>query len=372
MQRIIFVVDDVPTNIELVSAVFENDSDIIIKSASNGKEFIASIEKDGLPDITILDLMMPEMDGFEVLTYLKELREKNYFPVIIISAIADKQSIIRALSLGADDYITKPFFVEELKLRVDNMLKIKERHEILAKSLDMMELNLLEKSRLLENSEIEIITRLGRAAEFRDDITGRHIERIVAYVNLLTEELGISRGKRLMMNYAAPMHDIGKLGIPDDILQKPGKLSEDEFNVIKLHTVIGAKIFEGTNLPLLELAREIALTHHERWDGNGYPLGLQGINIPISGSIVAITDVFDATTSNRIYKTEWTTEMAVDYIKKQREKRFSPDVTDAFLTIADRIIDIRNAKADEQTAKPIIQQVMDGEVNIEELIEIWR
>ena len=372
MQRTIFVVDDVPTNIELVRAVFENEPDIIVRSASNGKEFIESIGKDGLPYITILDLMMPEMDGFEVLIHLKELRIKNYFPVIIISAITDKQSIIRALSLGADDYITKPFFVEELKIRVYNMLKIKERHEILASSLDRMELNLLEKSRLLENSEIEIITRLGRAAEFRDDVTGRHIERIVDYVKLITEEMGISREKRLMMNYAAPMHDIGKLGIPDDILQKPSKLSEDEFKVIKLHTVIGAKILEGTNLPLLELAKEIALTHHERWDGNGYPLGLQGINIPISGSIVAITDVFDAITSNRIYKTEWTTDMAVDYIKKQREKRFSPDIVDAFLSIADKIIEIRNTKTDAQTTKPLIQQVMDGEVNIEELIEIWR
>lgn len=372
MQRTVYIVDDVSTNIELVEAVFKDDLNIIIKKAGNGKELLESIEKDGLPDLIILDLMMPVMDGFDVLKKLKDTRERSYFPVIVLSALTDKQSIINALNLGADDYVTKPFFIEELKARVYNMLKLKERDEFLNTSLDVMESNLLEKLQMLEHTQLEIIIRLGKASEFRDDETGRHIERISDYVNLIAEEIGMNHEQSMMMRYAAPMHDVGKIGIPDGVLLKPGKLTNDEFEIIKLHTVIGGKILGGTTLPLLELAREIALTHHERWDGNGYPLRLKEKDIPISGRIVAITDVFDALTSDRIYKAAWPIERALDYIKEQRGKQFDPDVVDAFFRVVDSIIQIKKAKADAPTVKPIIQQIIDGDVSIEELVERWR
>ncbi|MBI3592900.1 MAG: response regulator [Nitrospirae bacterium] len=372
MRRTVYVADDVSINIELVESVFRKDPNLTIRKAENGKELIEVIDRQGLPDLLILDLMMPVMDGFDVLEELKTVRDKNYFPVIVLSALTDKQSIVRALSLGADDYVTKPFFVEELKARVSNMLKLKERDEFLNTSLDVMESNLLEKLQMLEHTQVEVIIRLGKAAEFRDDETGRHIERIADYVNLITEELGMNHEQRMMMQYAAPMHDVGKIGIPDGVLLKPGKLTDDEFKIIKLHTVIGGKILSGTTLPLLELAKEIAITHHERWDGNGYPIALKEADIPISGRIVAITDVFDAITSERVYKAAWPIEKALDYIMEQRGKQFDPDIVDAFFNIKDKIINIRHTKSDSPASKPMILQIIDGDISFEQLIERWR
>lgn len=372
MRRTIYVVDDVPTNIELVEAVFRNDRELTVESALNGKELLALIDGKGFPDLLILDLMMPIMDGFEVLERLKDKRGEQYFPIIILSALTDKQSIIRALSVGADDYVTKPFFVEELKARVYNMLKLKERDEFLHTSIDFLESNLLEKLRMLEHTQIEIVIRLGRAAEFRDNETGKHVERIADYVNLIADELRLHQDQTMMMRYASPMHDVGKIGIPDGVLLKPGKLTDEEFKVIKLHTIMGGKILSGTTLPLLELASEIAVSHHERWDGDGYPFRLKGEDIPISGRIVSVTDVFDALTSERVYKSAWTMERALDYIKDQREKQFDPNVVDAFFNSVSSIVKIKQSKADAPTSKPIIQQVIDGDVSMEELVERWR
>ncbi len=369
MVRKVYVVDDVPTNIELVEAVFKSDTKISIKKAYNGKELLELFDAEGVPDLLILDLMMPVMDGFEVLKKIKSLRESKYFPIIVLSALTDKQSIIKALSLGSDDYITKPFFVEELKARVNNMLKLKERDEFLSATLDVMESNLFEKLKMLEQSQLEVIIRLGKAAEFRDDETGKHIERIADYVQIISEAIGIHKDLTLMMRYAAPMHDVGKIGIPDNILLKPGKLTDDEFKIIQLHTVIGGKILGGTTLPIMELATEIALSHHERWDGSGYPLKLAKSSIPQSGRIVAIVDVFDALTSHRVYKTAWSIEKAVDFIKEQREKMFDPQIVEVFIDLLDKIVAIKQNKSDSNNIKPIIQQIIDGDVSIEEFIE---
>lgn len=372
MLRRLYVVDDVPTNIELVEAVFKSDTSISIHRALNGKELMSLIEIQGTPDLMILDLMMPIMDGFEVLKSLKNTRDSSYFPIIVLSALTDKQSIIKALSLGADDYITKPFFVEELKARVRNMLKIKERDEFLSATLDVMESNLFEKLKMLEQSQLEVIIRLGRAAEFRDDETGKHIERIAEYVSIICEKMGMTKDHVAMLRYASPMHDVGKIGIPDSILLKPARLSDDEFNIIKLHTVIGGKILGGTTLPILELATEIALSHHERWDGNGYPLKIKGENIPQSGRIVSIVDVFDALTSHRVYKEAWSIERALDFIKEQREKMFDPGIVDIFFDFVEPIISIKKSMPDEGSAKPIIQQIIDGDITMEEAVERWR
>lgn len=372
MQRTLWVVDDLPTNIVLVTEVFKNDPDLMVKTSSSGREFLAGAEREGYPDLLILDLMMPDMDGLAVMEALKPIRSKRFFPIIVISAISEKNIIIRALSQGADDYVTKPFFIDELRVRVSNMLKIKERDECLNISLDVMETNLLEKLRMLESTQMETILKLGKAAEFRDDETGRHIERIAEYVDIITNHLGLSRDQRTSLKNAAPMHDVGKIGIPDEILLKPGKLTSEEFQTIKLHTVIGARILGGTSLPMLETAKEIALSHHEKWDGSGYPLGLKGTEIPLSGRIVAIVDVFDAVTSDRIYKTAWPVDEALELIRSQREKHFDPAVTDAFLACTTDILRIRNDHRDEPTAKPLLKQILDGDVSIDEFVERWR
>ena len=373
MQRTIYVADDVPSNIQLVKDIFGGDQNLIIKEAKDGKDLMDQIEKNGMPDLILLDLMMPVMNGFDVLSKLKDQRkEENYFPIIVISGLSEQQNIINALSLGADDYLMKPFFMDELRLKVNNMLKLKEHRELLDRSLDIMQSDRLEKIKLLEQTQIEITIRLGRAAEFRDNETGKHIERIAEYVEFMTKELDISREEKTMLKYAAPMHDVGKIGVPDKILLKPGKLTNDEFQIIKLHTVIGGKILSGTMVPLLEFASEIALSHHERWDGEGYPFGLKGKDIPLSGTIVSVVDVFDALTSDRVYKSAWPIEKAIDYIKEQREKQFHPEVVDVFLNIQDKIIAIKKAKADPSLAKSIIQEIIDGDRTVDELIERWR
>lgn len=371
MQRTLWVVDDQPTNITLIAETFKDDESIVLKTSNGGREFLAAAEEEGFPDLLILDLMMPDMDGLAILEALRPIRERRYFPVILISAISDKQSIIQALSLGADDYITKPFFIDELRVRVSNMFKIKERDECLNVSLDVMETNLMEKLRMLEGTQLETILKLGKAAEFRDDETGRHIERISEYVYVVADCLKVSREQTTILKHAAPMHDVGKIGIPDGILLKPGQLSSDEFAIIKLHTVIGAKILSGTTLPMLEVAKEIALSHHEKWDGSGYPLGLKENNIPLSGRIVAVVDVFDAITSDRVYKAAWPIEEALEFIRTQRGRHFDPQVVDAFLSCTADILAIKLAHRDV-TVKPLIQQIIDGDVRIDEFVERWR
>ncbi len=372
MQRTIYIADDVPTNIDLVKNIFGRDKSLVIKEAKDGKDLLDQMKKNGLPDLILLDLMMPVMNGFDVLRKLKKQREEYYFPIIVISGLSEQQNIINALSLGADDYLTKPFFMAELRLKVNNMLKLKEHREFLNKSLDIMQVDRLEKIYLLEQTQIEITKRLGMASEFRDQETGKHIERIADFAELIAKEMEMSREEKTMLKYAAPMHDVGKIGVPDQILLKAGKLTDEEFQIIKLHTVIGGRILGDTNVPILEFAKEVAVSHHERWDGSGYPFGLKGNDISLPGMIVAVIDVFDALSSERIYKKAWPIEKALDYIKEQREKQFHPEVVDAFLKIQDKIIEIKEAKADPALVKPMFQEIIDGDYTIDELIERWR
>ncbi len=372
MQRTIYVADDVPGNAHFVKDAFGRDKNLVIKEAKNGKDLLDQIKKNGLPDLILLDLIMPVMNGFDVLSKLKNQREENYFPIIVISALSEQQNIINALSLGADDYLLKPYFMDELKLKIKNMLKLKEHREFLNKSLDTMQVDRLEKICLLEQTQIEITKRLGMASEFRDNETGKHIERISDFAELMAKEIDMSRAEKTMLKYAAPMHDVGKIGVPDQILLKSGKLTDEEYQIIKLHTVIGGRILSGTNIPILEFAREIAVSHHERWDGNGYPFGLKGKDIPLPGMIVAVIDAFDALSSERIYKKAWPIEKALDYIKEQRGKQFHPEVVDVFLNIQDQIIEIKETKADPVLAKPIMQEIIDGDYTIDELITRWR
>ena len=370
-MRTLWIVDDQPLSTVQIAEVFNPLTGFAIKTSTSGKDFLERARRDGYPDVLLLDLIMPEMDGFSVLDALRPVRENHYFPIVVISAVTDKRSVVRALSMGADDFIVKPVFMDELRIRITNMLKIKERDECLNVSLDVFESNLLEKLRMLEGTQIETVLKLGKAAEFRDDETGSHIERMAEYVRLIADHLSIGKDQATMLRYAAPMHDVGKIGIPDGILLKPGKLSDDELKVIHLHTVIGARILSGTTLPLLEVAKEIALSHHEKWDGTGYPLKLKGKDIPLSGRIVTICDVFDAITSNRVYKKAWPIEKALDFIRDHKERHFDPDVTDAFFAVFDAILAIKTAQGDA-VEKPMLQQIIDGDVTIDEFVDRWR
>ena len=252
------------------------------------------------------------------------------------------------------------------------MIEQKENEDFINRSLDIMQRDREKKIKMLEQVQIEITKILGRAAEFRDNETGMHIERIADYADLMGAEIEMAFEEKILLKYAAPMHDVGKIGVPDQILLKAGKLDDKEFQIIKLHPIIGGRILSGTTVPLIEFAREIAISHHERWDGTGYPFGLKREEIPLHGMIVAVTDVFDALTSERVYKKAWSIEKTFDYLKSQKEKQFHPDIVDAFLNLGDEVRKIKEIKADPPLAKSMIQSIIDGDQTVEELIELWR
>ncbi|MCP4295953.1 MAG: HD domain-containing protein [Proteobacteria bacterium] len=239
-------------------------------------------------------------------------------------------------------------------------------------ALDIIQSDREKKITMLEHIQIEITKRLGMAAEFRDNETGKHIERIADYADLMALEIEMPPEERMLLKHTAPMHDVGKIGVPDRILLKPGRLSKEEFQIIKLHTVIGGKILSGTNIAILEFAKEIAVSHHERWDGEGYPFGLKKEEIPLPGMIVAVTDVFDALTSDRVYKEAWSMDKTFEYMKSQKEKHFHPDVVEAFLNVSDKVRTIKETKVDPPLGKSFIQEIIDGKYSVEELIERWR
>ncbi len=303
--------------------------------------------------------MMPEMNGFEFLQAFKSQEKFRHIPVIVLTAVEEREEKVKALSLGADDFLLKPVDVRELSLRIKNALELKGYRDALQEKVDERTKQLKEAYEELKITQLEIVRKLGRAAEFRDDETGKHIIRMSNYVALMAEKLGKDREYIELILYAAPMHDIGKIGIPDRILLKPGKLTPSEFEVMKMHTTIGAEIIGESDYPVLRLAREIALTHHEKWDGSGYPAGLKGKDIPLSGRMVAIADVFDALTSDRIYRKAWSVERAVDYIRENRGKHFDPELVDLFLNYLEDIIKIKEAYKDKKKEKPFLYFILE-------------
>ena len=285
------------------------------------------------PDLLILDLNMPEMDGFAVLT---QLREKSLdlliqVPVLVLTGEGGRDNKRHALELGARDFLTKPCDPVELKIRVQGYLEIRHLHRKLESHNQELEQRVRERTREVEESKHEVIQRLMAAAEYRDDDTGEHILRMSQYSELIALEYGLDERTADLILWASPMHDIGKIGIPDSVLLKPGKLTPEEWTLMKTHCEIGADLLSGSNSETLQLAEVIALTHHEKWDGSGYPKGLRGEDIPIEGRIVAIADVFDALTSERPYKKAWTAEEAIAEIKRTGGSHFDPAVVEAFL-----------------------------------------
>ncbi|MFA5506117.1 MAG: HD domain-containing phosphohydrolase [Vulcanimicrobiota bacterium] len=285
------------------------------------------------PDLMILDLNMPETDGFAVLT---QLREKNpelliKVPVIVLTGEGGRDNKRHALELGARDFLSKPCDPVELQMRVKGYLEIRHLHRRLESHNQELERRVRERTRELEDSKYEVIQRLMAAAEYRDDDTGEHILRMSQYSELIALEYGLDEIAADRILWASPMHDIGKIGIPDAVLLKPGKLTPEEWELMKTHCQIGAELLGGSNSETLRLAEIIALTHHEKWDGSGYPRGLRGDDIPIEGRIVAVADVFDALTSERPYKKAWAAQEAIEEIKRSSGSHFDPQVVDAFI-----------------------------------------
>ncbi|GIU21316.1 two-component system response regulator [Shewanella schlegeliana] len=329
----ILVVDDTPENIDILVGILGGD--YRVKVAIDGPKALALASKT-TPDLILLDVMMPGMNGYEVCKRLKQEPLTCHIPVIFVTALSDVADETQGFELGAVDYITKPVSAPVVKARVKTHLALYDQKRLLEQEVKV-------RTKELEETRFEIIRRLGRAAEYKDNETGLHVIRMSHYARLLAVQSGLPEYYCELIYNAAPMHDIGKIGTPDSILKKPAKLDDAEWTEMQLHAEIGAEIIGEHNDPLLEMARRIALTHHEKWDGSGYPNGLSAEEIPIEGRIVAIADVFDALTSIRPYKKAWTVEATMALIEDEAGKQFDPELVEHFKQITDELTKVRDA-----------------------------
>ena len=341
-MQTILVVDDVPENIAVLAGILRGLYRVLI--ATNGVDALAVVKQDSV-DLILLDVMMPGMNGYEVCTRLKLNMATRAIPVIFVTSLSEHCDEERGLELGAVDYLVKPCHAAIVRLRVK--IHLETHNQNLA-----LEHRVSERTFELENTRKEVVRRLGRAAEYRDNETGMHVIRMSKTSRLIALAAGISEAQAGLLLDAAPMHDVGKIGIPDYVLLKPGKLDSHEWELMKTHAQIGAEIIGDHDSDLLRLARSVALTHHEKWNGSGYPHGLAGENIPIEGRIVAIADVFDALTSVRPYKAAWSTDDAIEFMKGQSGISFDPRLLGIFLSLVSEVEQIRTKFSDTPSLNP--------------------
>lgn len=367
----ILVVDDTRINLEILMGILGDLYDIAI--AINGKEALRMVEQYNY-DLILLDIMMPEMDGYEVIKALKRSETTAEIPVIFISALSDVENKTKGFKLGAQDYIVKPFNSEEVLARVETHLKLNLAQQALKNQNELLEKRVRERTKEIEIVQNATMMSFAALAEFRDLETGAHIKRIKEYARIIAGSLksytkyqSIITDKYIeYLVISSPLHDIGKVGIPDAILLKKGKLTPEEFEVMKKHTLYGKMAIESVEkdigpLPFLHLAKEIAYSHHEKWDGSGYPQGLKGKNIPLSGRIIAICDVFDGLVSRRVYKPPFTLSDSVGIILEGKGKHFDPDVVDVFMDRLEEIRQMGIAQADTEEEKEVLRQPFNWE-----------
>lgn len=316
LQPRILIVDDEPTNLKVLKQVLQ--ADYRLSFAKSGADALELAARE-LPDLILLDVMMPEMTGFEVCQQLKAQTNTVHIPVIFVTALKDEVDETKGFASGAVDYISKPITPAIVKARVRTHLSLIRAEE-------------------LKKTHLQLIQRLGRAAEYKDNETGMHVMRMSHISKILALALGFNDDFADKLLQAAPMHDIGKIGIPDAILLKPGRLDDEEMRIMQQHPHIGAAILADSNSDLIQLAHSVALYHHEKWDGSGYPAGMQGEAIPIEGRIVAVADVFDALTNKRPYKDAWPIDKTMDFFNEQRGKHFDPQIVDALVRELDHIL----------------------------------
>lgn len=348
----IMVVDDDERNLSLLEALLV-PMGYQVFFARDGQEAIEKVSQVS-PDVILLDVMMPRMDGFEAARRLKEAKETQIIPIVMVTSLREVEDRVKSLEAGADDFLSKPVEKTELRARVNSLLKVKAYNDHMRAYQEELEAEVAKRTEELRRAfdkikaaSLDTIYRLARAAEFKDEDTGAHIQRVSHFAAVVARQMGLGNEYAESILYAAPMHDVGKIGIPDHILLKPGKLEADEWKTMKQHTVMGANILEGSQADFIKLAENVALTHHEKWDGSGYPNGLKGSDIHLAGRITAIADVFDALTSKRPYKEPFSLEKSFSVIKDGQGNHFDPDVVDAFLAVQDEILEIKERYKDE-------------------------
>lgn len=334
----VLLVDNEPENIDVLRHILAPH--YRIKAATSGERAIKIAQSADPPDLLLLDVLMPGISGYEVCQILKSATATRHIPIIFVTSMTDAADESRGFEIGAADYLAKPISAPIVIARVRTQLSLHNQHLELERQVSL-------RTAELEESRLELIHRLARAAEFKDNETGNHVIRMSHYARLIGQAIGMDSAEVALLFAAAPMHDIGKIGIPDYILLKPGALSGEERDLMQQHTTIGADILGHDANPLMVLSRQVALTHHEKWDGTGYPQGLQGTDIPLFGRIVAVADVFDALTSVRPYKAAWTTQAAVGALQKGAGGHFDPDIVQAFMSILPEALRVKESYSED-------------------------
>ena len=328
----ILIVDDNASNVLLLEGILQEEDYSAYWSITDSRQVLPAF-LEHQPDLVLLDLQMPYLDGFEVMKQLRpHIPPEAFLPILVLTADITSEAKRQALAGGAMDFLTKPFDQTEVVLRIRNLLQTRVLHLQLQNQNQLLEQKVRQRTAELEETQNEILERLARAAEYRDDDTGEHTKRVGQMAAQIAQAFGLPQVEVELIRRAALLHDVGKISIPDSILLKPGKLSPEEFSHMKTHTTRGAEMLSGGRFALLQRAEEIALTHHERWDGTGY-LGLHGDTIPVAGRIVAVADVFDALTNERPYKTAWARAEAIEEVQCQSGRQFDPRVVEAFLKV---------------------------------------
>jgi putative two-component system response regulator len=351
-KPVILIVDDQPQNIELLEAYLVPQGYEVI-TAATGEEALGKLSGNQI-DLILLDVMMPGMDGFEVTRRVRQDSLHRLLPIILVTALKETEDRVKGIEAGCDDFLSKPVDRMELLARVRSLLKVKDYNDLLSNYRKELESEVAKRTEELKRAfekikaaSLDTIYRLSMASEYKDSYTGAHTRRMSRYSAAVARRMGLDENTIENILYAAPMNDLGKIGIPDSILMKPAKLDSREWEIMKLHTVIGARILKGSDAEFIRMGETIALCHHEKWDGSGYPNRLTGTEIPIAARIVAIADVFDALTSKRPYRKPFSLEGSLAIIREGRESHFDPDVVDAFFAIQDEIFAIKNQSVED-------------------------
>jgi putative two-component system response regulator len=333
----VLIIDDEAANVKLLDQILATEGYRNVRITTDSNEGLDCILS-GWPDLILLDLHMPQPNGLEILNEARISHgSSSSCPILVFTADATTQTRREALRCGASDFLTKPGDMVEILLRVRNFLELRKLQKGLEATNRTLEDKVIARTQELWEANVEVVYRLGRAAEYRDDMTGGHINRVAELTYRIALEMGMLESQADLIRLATPLHDVGKIALPDAILLKKGSLTPEERDVMKRHTTVGAGILAHGKSDLLRMAEVIAQTHHERWDGKGYPYGLSGEDIPLVGRIVAVADVFDALTTDRPYKEAWPIERALDEIRRCAGAHFDPKVVDASMVVFEHV-----------------------------------